>query len=155
MVMIGILNTEIFAAKNDRQGLDTQWLYRLHEVKNKLDRSNTSQAQSQTGTYVRGDYEISVLILYGKKCYHFIHKNEDKLQGKIRHRQNFTQKWYKCIIYTHHRSDRPIWSMQIIHIDLLGNIYICTYIYSSIITYLCNMCIYGHLCAYVFLHACM
>ena len=35
----------------------------------------------------------------------------------------------KCIIYTHRRSDRPIQSMKIMHIDLLGNIYIYTKFY--------------------------
>ena len=41
-------------------------------------------------------------------------------------RQNMRTKYHskndtKCIIYTHRRSDRPIWSMQILCTDSLGN----------------------------------
>ena len=56
---------------------------------NKLDRSNTSQAHSQTGTYARGYYGISILILWGEKCYKFIHEMQTKTELK-----NKTQKKY-------------------------------------------------------------
>ena len=58
----------------------------------------------------------------GENLVKFIHeiytcnKTKTNMRTKIIQRNDT-----KCIIYTHHRSDRPIWSLQFMHIDSLGN----------------------------------
>ena len=52
----------------------------------------------------------------GENLVKFIHETKDKYEDKISPKNDI-----KCTIYTHHRSDRAIQSMQFMHIDSLGN----------------------------------
>ena len=104
---------------------------RLHSVltkssrKIKLDKVTGTTPNSHT---CKGDYftmesvywfqnvmkNVIILCSY----YKFIHETKDKLDmDKI----PFKKKDTKCIIYTHCRSNRPIWSMKILCTDSLGN----------------------------------
>ena len=63
------------------------------QVKNKLDRSNTSQAHSQADTYVRGlQWNQCTVSVGGGNLIKFIYEIYTWNKDKIRHGQNIIQK---------------------------------------------------------------
>ena len=107
----------------DRQHLNTQWLYRLHEALTKCGRlfteirlvkvrHNTKQACLQGGLWNQytDPIEDENLVKFMYEIY-TQYKN-----SKLKHGQNtrtkIIQKRYQMHNYTHRRSDRPIQSLQ-------------------------------------------